>query len=103
MDIQTLYPTQSDIYDKMEISEPEYYNYMCVHGYQLFLRRKKRERIYEVITAGWCPVSEYSKTTSLDRYHVLYSCAKFNDAYRHFRRIGREMLAWQIDLFDGEY
>ena len=69
--ISILYPTQTDFNNFSERSEPQIYNYVCLHGKQVFIALINKQ--YEVLTAGWIP-KERQNITNLEKiktYHCL--------------------------------
>lgn len=50
-----MYPSRhqlENVYD--EGSSPHLFDYICIHGYQLFVKRTKK--VYSIIARGWQPV-----------------------------------------------
>lgn len=91
MDIQILYPNQQFIHEHDEKHEPEIYNYICVHGKQLFIRKIKKN--YQVLTAKWLPISVKDKDQYklTDRFHILYSNPDIFNALVMFKLYAKEL------------
>ena len=93
MDIQVLYPNQSTIKEKSERREPEFYNYMCVHGKQLFIRVSRK--YYQVLTAGWYPsFADKSRYIFTDRFHIIYASDDFFSAMNYFQKCANELVPY---------
>lgn len=91
MDIQSLYPNHSDFTKYSEHINPEVFNYMCVHSYQLFIRVNRKK--YEVLTARWYPqFADRSKYIFTDRVHIIDSFRSFEDALVLFKRCASELV-----------
>ena len=98
MDIQALYPSRGIIREKTERIEPEYYNYMCVHGYQLYIRSFKK--YYQVLTCSWYPsFADKDKYRFTDKLHVVIETRVWIDALKCFKACAQE-LARAIDYGD---
>lgn len=103
--ISLLYPSQDDFFTLDERAEPQVFNYICLHGKQVFLSASNKH--YNVLTAGWIP-KDYQNLTNLERIkkvHCLFSTKEYEIAYMRFFKIVKELvyksssLNEQLELF----
>jgi hypothetical protein len=102
MDIQILYPNQSFINDHNENIEPEIFNYISIHGKQLFIRKIKKN--YQVLTAGWYPsFAPRERYIFTERFHILYGNEDKIKSLSYFKKCAQELIPYinygQIELF----
>lgn len=80
-----MYPNQKQlrhIYD--EGSSPHLYNYFCLHGNQIFLRKSRK--VYSVVCRGWVPpkyVDEFKYSSGITDY-TFFSSYKIADTMEKF-------------------
>lgn len=101
--ISVLYPIQDDFNHFDERSEPQIFNYVCLHGKQMFITSANRQ--YEVVSAGWLP-KECQDITNLEKlktYHCLLRTKEFEIAYMKFfsyvKELVRKSVDYQLELF----
>lgn len=93
MDIQSLYPNNSDFVKYNEHINPEIFNYICVHGYQLFIRVNRKK--YDVLTARWYPLfADPKNNVFTDRVHIIGSSRSFDDAMILFKNCADELIRY---------
>ena len=93
MDLQVLYPSRGIINSNIERVSPEFYNYMCVHGCQLFIRVSRKQ--YEVLTASWYPkFADKEKYNFMDRLHSIVLTRSFTEAMDVFKRCADELVLY---------
>lgn len=80
-----MYPNQKQlqhIYD--EGTSPHLYNYFCLHGKQIFLKRNRK--VYSVVCRAWVPpkyVDEYKYSSGLTDY-IYFSSWNIEHAMNSF-------------------
>ena len=92
-----LYPTQDDFNYFHERSEPQVFNYVCLHGKQMFLTVANGQ--YEVVSAGWLP-KECQNITNLEKiktYHCLLRTKQYEIAYYRFYKYVNELVRKSSD------
>lgn len=101
--ISILYPDQDDFNHFNERSEPQIFNYLCLHGKQVFITSANRQ--YEVVTAGWLPKA-CQNITNLEKiktYHCLFRTKEYEIAYMKFysyvKELVRKSTDEQLELF----
>ena len=101
--ISVLYPTQDDFNHFEERVEPQIYNYVCLHGKQVFISASNKH--YTVLTAGWIPKA-YQNISNLEKvktYHCLVSTKEYEIAYLKFfsfvKELVRKSTDEQLELF----
>lgn len=101
--ISILYPSQCDFNHFDERAEPQIFNYLCLHGKQVFITSSNRQ--YEVISSGWIPQDSQS-ITNLERikvYHCLFRTRQYEIAYMKFfgyvKELVRKSIDYQLELF----
>lgn len=88
-----MYPSRhqlENVYD--EGSSPHLFDYICIHGYQLFVKRTKK--VYSVIARGWQPV-KYVDEIKYSNGYVDYICYIGFDVFKtmeHFQIRALELL-----------
>ncbi|MEM1986732.1 MAG: hypothetical protein QXQ24_08350 [Nitrososphaeria archaeon] len=100
MDIQVLYPTFSDLVDKDEKMQPEYFNYVCIHGKALYIRILRKK--YQVLTRGWYPSFANKKDYNiLNRVQLIAENTNWVYIMMIFKKCMQEMINW-VDYSQGE-
>lgn len=103
--ISILYPIRDDFLNFNERQCPQLFNYVCLHGCQLFLTNVNKQ--YEVVTSGWIPKDCVDKLTNLEKiknYHCLLRTKEYEIAYYRFIKFAVELLektryTSQLELF----
>ena len=78
--ISILYPTQQDFNCFDERQEPQIFNYICLHGKQLFITSANRQ--YEVVSSGWIP-EDSRNITNLEKFKTYHCILRT----KHRRRV----------------
>ena len=95
--ISILYPIQSDFFAFDERVEPQLFNYVCIHGKQLYLTSSNKQ--YEVVSAGWLP-KECQNVTNLERiknFHCLLRTKEYEIAFYKFYKYVKELVRISVD------
>ena len=96
MDVKILYPLYAELINHREREEPELFNYVCLHGRQLFWRLSRGS--YEIMVAGWLPRGAVNDVTLGDR-HILFRSRDYDAASIMFSRVLRELMTINADDF----
>ena len=101
--ISILYPNQDNFNHFDERQEPQIFNYICLHGKQLFITSCNRQ--YEVVSSGWIP-EDSRNITNLEKfktYHCILRTKQFEIAYMKFfsyvKELVRKSIDYQLELF----
>ena len=98
MDVSLLYPRFDDIIKHDERSEPEVFNYVCLHGKQIFFRVSRHN--YEILTVGWTPRQYKDIPQTVDTKHLVCRTKDYLTASLVFKRLVNEIVAYIQDDFD---
>lgn len=99
MNADLIYPNYLDLTKRHdELIEPDYFNYFCLHVYQVFFRLNRR--IYEVYSCTYVPkkfVRHDVMSSGQNRYFV-YRGREYEVAFKFFCSLSRELLDSHISF-----
>lgn len=97
-DVSLLYPVRSDFERSFERSDPQLFNYFCLHGKQVFAALQRRR--FRVFTQGWRPKRDVAVEfrVSGDRY-IVVDTSVFDVMINTFIFTVRELCVAEFDLF----
>ena len=98
MDISLLYPRYDDVIKHDERREPEIFNYVCLHGKQIFFRVSRGN--YEILTVGWRPRQLKDIEQSIETKHLVCRTKDYSVATLVFKRLVNECVLTIQDDFD---
>lgn len=95
--ISILYPGQDDFINFDERVEPQVFNYVCLHGKQIFITSANRQ--YEVVSSGWLPKScqDITNLEKIKKYHCLFRTKEYEIAYMKFFHFVKELVRKSTD------
>lgn len=97
MDVKLLYPLYAEILNHTERNEPEVFNYVCIHGRQIFFRKVNNR--YQVLCVGWSPKS-FKCTDILTDKHIVFVSQSYEASSLIFNKCIRELISYNVDEFD---